>query len=65
MNTTLRTNHLIIYFDSVMEASDGNGWCVETSDSEMTVRFGTMAGALAYAKTEEKWLQSTTERPVL
>lgn len=53
---TLTANHLIVYFDNDMNASDGKGWCVESSDSEMTVRFGTMDGALAYARTEENWL---------
>jgi len=62
VTTMLTAKHLIIYFDPEMEASDGKGWCVETSDSDMTVRYGTMAGALAYAKTEERWLALPNER---
>lgn len=62
---TLSRHHVIIYFDPAMAESDGAGWCVETSDSEMTVRFGTMAGALAYAKTEETWLSRESMRVVI
>ena len=54
MNITV--NHVTIYFDADADQRSGQGWCVETSDSEMTVRFGTLAGALAYASTEENWL---------
>jgi hypothetical protein len=47
----------MIYFDSIAESLDGKGWCLESSDSEMTVRYGTLAGALAYAYTEKTWLE--------
>lgn len=49
-------NHITLYYDAEINARDGQGWCVESSDSEMTVRFGTFDGALAYARTEENWL---------
>jgi hypothetical protein len=61
----VKNNHIIIYFDAVMDEGTGQGWCVETSDSEMTVRFGTLAGALAYARTEENFLRRTPERVVI
>lgn len=61
----LNSNHVIIYFDAVMDESTGEGWCVETSDSEMTVRFGTLAGALAYASTEENWMRNSREPVVI
>lgn len=61
----LNANHITIYYDGEMEASDGNGWCLESSDSEMTVRFGTLAGALAYASTEESWMRKQPERVVI
>lgn len=57
MTTQPNTNHLMIYFDSIAESLDGKGWCLESSDSEMTVRYGTLAGALAYAYTEKTWLE--------
>ena len=59
MNSKLKANHLVIYFDEQLDQGDDLGWCVESSDSEMTVRFGTLAGALAYARTEEKWLRGS------
>jgi hypothetical protein len=55
--TGINVNHIVIYFDRDLSKQDGHGWCVESSDSEMTVRFGTIAGALAYASTEEQWLR--------
>jgi hypothetical protein len=61
----LSTNHIIIYFDAEIDERDGQGWCVESSDSEMTVRFGTLAGALAYASTEENWLRKNREQVVI
>lgn len=59
MDSKLKANHLVIYFDEQLDQGDDLGWCVESSDSEMTVRFGTLAGALAYAQTEEKWLRGS------
>ena len=59
MNSKLKANHLVIYFDEQLDRGDGLGWCVESSDSEMTVRFGTLAGVLVYAQTEEKWLRGS------
>lgn len=53
---------LVIYFDKDCHFQDGSGWCVESSDSEMTVRYGTMAGALAYAEKEEGWLRGITRQ---
>ena len=64
MNSKLKANHLVIYFDEQLDQGDDLGWCVESSDSEMTVRFGTLAGALAYAQTEEKWLRGSREKSV-
>jgi len=55
--TGINVNHIVIYFDRDLSERDGRGWCVESSDSEMTVRFGTIAGAFAYASTEEQWLR--------
>lgn len=52
---------LVIYFDKDCHRQDGNGWCVESSDSSMTVRYGTMAGALAYAGKEESWLRGNAD----
>jgi hypothetical protein len=61
----LNANHIVIYYDAETDERDGEGWCVESSDSEMTVRFGTLAGALAYASTEENWLRKTPKRVVI
>lgn len=61
----LNSNHVTIYFDAVMDESTGQGWCVEASDSEMTVRFGTLAGALTYASTEENWMRKSREPVVI
>lgn len=58
---TLTANHIVVYFDGDMKSSDGKGWCLESSDSEMTVRFGTMDEALAYARTEQNWLMSKSD----
>lgn len=62
---TLNANYITIYHDEEMEASDGRGWCLESSDSEMTVRFGTLAGVLAYASTEESWMRNRPNRVVI
>lgn len=64
-NLFLSVNHIIIYFDPEMNESDGRGWCLESSDSETTVRFGTLAGVLAYAETEEPWLLKHPDRVVI
>jgi hypothetical protein len=65
MNCHPSGNHIIIYYDAAMDAADGRGWCVEASDSDMTTRFGTMAGSLAYARTEENWLQKPASPVVI
>jgi len=49
--------HIIIYYDEDPAIADGNGWCVEFSDSDTTTRFGTYAGALAYASRFEEPLR--------
>lgn len=64
-NLSIKANHLIIYYDQDMNLSDGRGWCLESSDSETTVRFGTLAGVLAYAETEEPWLLKQPDRVVI
>lgn len=60
METYPKTLHIVIYYDEAMASADGNGWCVEFSDSDTTTRFGTYAGALAYAGRFEDTLKSAT-----
>lgn len=53
--------HITIYYDEQMVECDGYGWCVEFSDSETTNRFGTLEGAIAYARLSKEWLENSTK----
>lgn len=59
--TGVSTNHIIIYFDTQCAEIDGRGWCVDTSDSEITERFGTFLEATMYSSKYTPWLMGKAE----
>lgn len=61
MNHDIAVNHITLYFDAVMEEDDGNGWCVEFSDSDITVRFSTFMEATMYTQIFTPWLMGNNK----
>ena len=61
MNTEIAVNHITLYFDAVAEDIDGKGWCVEFSDSDITVRFQTFLQATIYTQNFTPWLLGDTK----
>lgn len=51
-------NHVVVYYDDYCNHVDGNGWCVETSDSpSITDRFPLLRDALYFVAKQEEWMQ--------
>lgn len=63
MDSDLASPHLTIYYDrECAERDSGRGWCLETSDSEITERFGTFLEATMFAARYTGWLMGISRQ---
>lgn len=63
MIITIKSNHLLVYYDKELAARDNNGWCVEISES--AYRFPTMAELMAWLNEQADFLGAYLHTPTV
>ena len=54
----IKANHVVLYYDADLAGRNEFCWAVESSDSEITVRYPSIEDAVRYIADNKSWLMT-------